>query len=250
MVDRRGGPDVEGDVRTLRHYDSIGLLKPAFVADNGYRCYEQEQFLRLQQLLLLRELGLGLGAIAEVLDGQRDEVESLRRHEQWLAAERARLGRLAETVSRTIRSLEGGQEMTAPELFAGFADRQARAEEDLVERYGEGVPEHFATSRERTAGWTKERYLDSQRRWEQLEGRLLEVLRSGAVPDSPRAVELMAEHHAMVSQFWTPDRESYTGLGQLYADAPEFRERYDAKDPRLAEFLRDAAAAYAAARLS
>ena len=139
--------------------------------------------------------------------------------------------------------------MTASELFEGFADRQARAEEDLVERYGEGVREHFAMSRERTAGWTQERYLDSQRRWEELEDRIVVVLRSGASPNSPQALEVMAEHYAMVSQFWTPDRESYKGLGQLYVDAPEFRERYDAKDPRLAEYLRDAAAAYASARL-
>jgi DNA-binding transcriptional MerR regulator len=68
--------------RTLRHYDDIGLLAPAFVGANGYRYYEQEQLLRLQQVLLLRELGLGLGAIAEVLAGERDQVAALRQHER------------------------------------------------------------------------------------------------------------------------------------------------------------------------
>jgi len=84
--------------RTLRHYDDVGLLRPAYVGSNGYRYYEQEQLLRLQRVLLLRELGLGLGAIAEVLAGDRDQVAALRQHERWLHSERDRLGQLVEQV--------------------------------------------------------------------------------------------------------------------------------------------------------
>ena len=236
--------------RTLRHYDEIGLLRPASVGSNGYRWYEQEQLLRLQRLLLLRELGLGLGAIAEVLDGERDQVEALRQHEQWLRRERTRLAQLADTVSRTIRQLQGGDQMSAQELFEGFADRSAALEADLVAEHGEGVREHFRTARARTKDWTQQDYLGAQRDWEELEGRVVEVMRSGAAPDSPAALELMAEHHAQVAQFWTPDRESYTGLGRLYVDDPAFQARYDAKAPGLAEYLRDATAAYAQQRLS
>ena len=236
--------------RTLRHYDDIGLLPPAYTATNGYRYYEQEQLLRLQQLLLLRELGVGLRAIAEVLDGGRDQVEALRHHHQRLQRERARLGQLARTVSRTIRQLEGEDQMTAPELFEGFADRHDQLESELVEKHGEGVREHFASARETTKDWTREDYLDAQRCGDQVDERVLEVLRSGAAPDSPEAMAAMAEHYRMVARFWTPDRESYTGLGQYYVDGPEFRARYDAKDPRLAEYLRDAAAAYALVHLS
>jgi len=136
--------------RTLRHYNDVGLLKPAYVGSNGYRYYEQEQLLRLQRLLLLRALGLGLPAIAEVLDGQSDQVAALRRHEQWLHAERERLGQLADTVSRTIHQLQGGKQMTAPELFEGFAERQALQESDLVERYGEGARKHFRAAEDVT----------------------------------------------------------------------------------------------------
>ncbi|HEU0100977.1 MAG TPA: TipAS antibiotic-recognition domain-containing protein [Mycobacteriales bacterium] len=236
--------------RTLRHYDDVGLLTPAYVGSNGYRYYEQEQLLRLQQLLLLRELGLGLAAIAEVLNGQRDQVAALRRHEQWLHEERARLGRLAATVSRTIRQLHAGEQMNAPELFEGFADRQAQLETDLVAEHGEGVREHFRTARQVTRDWTQADYLDAKRRADELDDRVLAVLRSGAAPDSPAALDVMAEHYRSVAQFWTPDRTSYTGLGQLYVDDPEFKARYDAKAPGLAEYLRDATAAYAAQRLS
>ncbi len=231
--------------RTLRHYDDVGLLEPAYVGSNGYRYYEQEQLLRLQRLLLLRELGLGLTAIAEVLDGQRDQVAALRQHEQWLHSERHRLGRLADTVSRTIHQLQGGEQMTAPELFEGFAERQARQETDLVDRYGDGVHEHFRAAAEVTKDWTKQDYLDAQRRGDELDDEVLAVMRSGADPGSSAALDVMAEHYRSVAQFWTPDRTSYTGLGQLYVDDPEFKARYDAKAPGLAEYLRDATAAYA-----
>ena len=236
--------------RALRHYDDVGLLKPAYVGSNGYRYYEHEQLLRLQRLLLLRELGLGLTAIAEVLDGQRDQVAALRSHEQWLHGERERLGQLADTVSRTIRQLQGGEQMTAPELFEGFADRQARHEADLVHRYGEGVREHFRAAEEVTKDWTKQDYLDAQRRGDEFDDKVLAVMHSGAAPDSPAGLDVMAEHYRSVAQFWTPDRDSYTNLGQLYVDNTEFKARYDAKDPDLAEYLRDATAAYAAQRLS
>ena len=201
--------------RTLRHYDQVGLLKPAYVGSNGYRYYEQEQLLRLQRLLLLRELGLGLSAIGEVLDGQRDQVAALRQHQQWLTGERYRLGTLAETVSRTIRQLQGGERMTAPELFEGFTEWQARQEADLVERYGEGVREHFRAAEQVTEDWTRQDYLDAQRRGDELDDKVLAVMRSGAAPDSPAALEVMAEHYRSVAQFWTPNRDSYTGLGQL-----------------------------------
>lgn len=236
--------------RTLRHYDQVGLLEPAYVAGNGYRYYEQEQLLRLQHILLLRELGLGLDAIADVLSGQRDQVEALRRHEQWLRDERERLGRLANTVSRTIRQLQEGEQMSAPELFEGFADRQAQLETDLVAEHGQGVREHFRTARRATEDWTQEDYLDAQRRADELDDKLLAVMRAGVAPDSAETLDVVDEHYRSLTQFWTPDRTSYTNLGQMYVDNPEFKARYDAKASGLAEYLRDATAAYATRRLS
>lgn len=236
--------------RTLRHYDAIGLLRPAYVGVNGYRFYGQEQLLRLQQVLLLRELDLGLPAIAAVLDGRTDEVSALRQHERWLHAECDRLSRLADTVSRTITHLQGGSSMTASELFDGLADKRDRLEADLAAKHGEGVRTHFRTAQERTADWREQDYLTAQQQAEELEDRILELMRAGQAPDSAPVLEVMAQHYAYVTQFWTPDRESYTGLGRLYVEDPDFRARYDAKDPALAGYLRDATAAYARQRLS
>jgi len=233
--------------RTLRHYDAIGLLPPARVGANGYRYYGRAQLLRLQQVLLLRDLGLGLDAIAEVLDGRSDRRAALRRHARWLEEERDRLARLATTVARTLAELDGGRSMTAEQLFDGFdPERQARYEREIAERYGE---ETVTETRRRTAGWGREQYAQVAREYDEVEGRMADLLEQGVPAGDPRVLDVLDEHHAVVARFWTPDAESYPGLGRVYAEDPRFRERYEARRPGLAEYLRDAMAAYAQARL-
>jgi DNA-binding transcriptional MerR regulator len=234
----------------LRHYDAIGLLEPAWVGSNGYRYYEREQVLRLQQILLLRELGLGLDTVGEVLDGRHRALDVLRNHERWLRAEQERLALLARTVSKTIEELEGGDNMKMEELFEGFdADRQARYEEELVERYGEGAKDHIAESKAKMSGWDKpaaDRFLAELQEISEAYAALFDA---AVAVDAPQALELTDRHYRWVCLSWTPDRESYTGLGQLYVDSPEFRARFEAHAEGFAEYVRDAMAAYAQARL-
>ena len=97
--------------RTLRHYDAIGLLPPAWIAGNGHRHDEEADLLRLQQILLMRELGLGLREIQAVLDSRADPVAVLREHQRRLLGERDRLETLVRTVGRTIAELEEGGKM-------------------------------------------------------------------------------------------------------------------------------------------
>jgi DNA-binding transcriptional MerR regulator len=239
--------------RTLRHYDAIGLVRPASTGPGGLRRYGREQLLRLQEVLVLRELGLRLEVVAAVLSGERDRLEALRDHERHLREEAARTARLADTVARTLAHLEGSTTMSAEQMFDGFeghAERVAAYEEELVAQHGEGVREAFRTSEQRTAGWGREDHEAAARAWDELDQRFLAQLRGGAEPASAPVQALVAEHHAAVSQFWTPSREAYTGLGRVYVDDPRFRARYDALDPRLAAFLRDATAVHAEAHLT
>lgn len=111
--------------RTLRHYDDIGLLPPSEVGANGYRYYERGQLLRLQHILLLRELGVDLATIRAVVDDQRDPAETLRAHHRRLLDERERLDRLAHTVTVTINSLEQGDDMPAESLFTAMTPERA-----------------------------------------------------------------------------------------------------------------------------
>ncbi|GAA3889847.1 MerR family transcriptional regulator [Saccharothrix violaceirubra] len=236
--------------RTLRHYDSIGLLTPAWTGDNGYRYYEREQVLRLQQILLLRDLGLALDTVAEVLAGRHRAVDVLRHHERQIRAERERLATLARSVAKTIAELEGGPEVKMEELFEGFdAERQARYEADLVERYGEGVTEHIEDSKARMKGWSKADAADFMAEWEEIGKAFAAAFDAGVAPDDQRVQDVTDRHYRWILRSWTPNRESYTGLGQLYVDAEDFKVQFDAHAEGFAEYVRDAIAVYAQTRL-
>lgn len=111
--------------RTLRYYDEIGLLAPARVGGNGHRIYERPQLLRLQQILLLREIGVDLSTIREVIDAVTDPAEALRNHHRGLLTERDRLDRVAATVVATLHQLQEGHEMTPANLFEGMSPERA-----------------------------------------------------------------------------------------------------------------------------
>ena len=237
--------------RTLRHYDEIGLLPPAWIGRNGYRYYEREQLLRLQQILVMRQLGLGLDAIAEVVNGDRDHVAALRAHHRSLLAERDRFQRLADTVANTIKELEGGDDMANESVahwFEGLdSETRARYQAEAAERWGSEVVEQ---SNQRVKGWTTQQWEESMKEWTGALTALVELMRADVPVDDPRVFEVLDGHYRWLSGFWTPNRESYTGLGNLYADDPRFREKFDRTDPGLAEYMRRAMAAYAEARLN
>lgn len=230
--------------RTLRHYDEIGLLAPAWVGGNGYRYYEPEQLRRLQQILVLRELGLSLDTITRVLDGQTDELAALREHRGQLRAEAERLGRLTDTVSRTIAHLEGGEDMPADEMFNGFEHNPY--EEEAKQRWGNAVVEE---SKRRVAKLSREQAKQVQRDYAEVTGKMAELLRAGTPVEDPAVQDAVDGHYRWVSTFWTPNREAYIGLGNLYVDDSRFTENIDKTQPGLAAYLRDAMAVYAQARL-
>ena len=234
--------------RTLRHYDEIGLLPPAWVGANGYRYYEQEQLLKLQQILVMRELGLGLEAIKQIVRQGRDQVEVLKMHRGWLLAERDRFARLARTVTRTIEELEGGDNVTSMDhWFEGFdSAKQEELQEEARQRWGaEQVDAANVAVKDKPKEWWQSQ---GQQWTAQLEA-LIALIDAGHQPGDAEVLDVLDGHYRWLCGFWTPNRESYTGLGNTYADDPRFRANFDRTDPRLAEFIRAAMAAYAQARL-
>lgn len=113
-------------VRTLRFYDEIGLLKPAYYGDNGYRYYEEEQLLLLQQILFYRELSFSLSDIQRIIcSDDFNQIDALISHKQVLARDLDRTKKLIKTVDQTIAHLRGKITMRDEELFAGFAHKFA-----------------------------------------------------------------------------------------------------------------------------
>lgn len=237
--------------RTLRHYDEIGLLLPAAVRSNGYRYYEQDELLRLQQILLLRELDLGLGEIAAILDEQRDRVQALREHRQRLLDERDRLTRLARTVSATIDELEGNEGepgmsmISRPEnLFDGFDPTEYDAE--ARERW----PQQWEQSKRFTDTLSAQDTERLQREQTAAMIRMAEHQTAGTdVADPGVQAEIEAAYLALC-QLWTPNALAFKNLGQMYVDDPRFAATYDAIKPGLAEYYRDAMAVYADTQLN
>jgi DNA-binding transcriptional MerR regulator/ADP-ribose pyrophosphatase YjhB (NUDIX family) len=111
--------------RTLRYYDEINLLPPAGLAGNGYRYYGRQELLRLQHILLMRELGVDLASIRAVVDEQRDPLDTLRTHHRRLLDERERVDRLAQTVTVTINHIEQGSDVPAESFFAAMTPERA-----------------------------------------------------------------------------------------------------------------------------
>lgn len=229
--------------RTLRHYDAIGLLVPAGSTRGGQRLYGRAELLRLQQVLVLRELGVGLPQIAAALDAGDDpdaRLRVLRVHHERLLAERDRFDRLARTVASTLESLEGGSTMSAADLYDGFDHR--RHEPEARERWGD---EAVDRSTARWQAMTAEQRATHQQEGDAVNAALAVRLAAGTPVTDPAVRDLVARHHAWVSQFWTPDAEAYVGLGAMYVDDPRFTATYDAVAPGLAAYLRDAIAAHA-----
>ncbi|MDQ6727316.1 MAG: MerR family transcriptional regulator [Actinomycetota bacterium] len=240
--------------RALRHYHDIGLLKPAFVGPNGYRYYEEAQLLRLQQILLLREFDVGLAEIAAVLDADADVVGTLRRHHRRLQAERDRLGRLAETVARTIAQLEHVHEegtdmaetrINRPEnLFEGFDPSDYAAE--AAERW----PEQYEQSRRVAEGFSPEQMEIEQREMTARMIRMAELMVTGTPVDDPVVQDEVDWHYRSLARFWTPDAAAYIHLARMYVDDQRFRATYERIAGGLSGYQRDAMVAYAEARLS
>ncbi|MFC0438938.1 MerR family transcriptional regulator [Kutzneria buriramensis] len=234
--------------RTLRHYDDIGVLTPARVGDNGYRWYEREQLLRLQEILLMRQVDLDLPTIARVLDGEHDRLAALRDHRERLLAQRDRLDRLVRTVARTIADLEGADTMPDDELFDGFQLSPAVLDE-LEARSPESSKPYFDELRAGTANWTEQDYAAANEQTADSERRLLALMLAEAPADDPRVLDLMAEAHAAEREVLVLSKEDYCNLARAFVAMPELRAHLDARHPRLAEYMRDAMLAYAAARM-
>jgi len=228
-------------VRTLHHYDEIGLLKPAFVGANGYRYYGRKELLRLQRALFHRELGVPLTAIGELLDLEGDDqIGVLRLHRAKLEAERERYRVLIETIDRTIAGLEGERLMANADLYQGFSrEMQSGYEAWLIERYGEPVRigiEQAGSSYAKLAR-TEQEALGAELR--QVEAALAGAMRNGIDPAAAVVDLLIRRHRAWVAAMWGRpcSAESYSGLAELYLSHPDFVARYERIEKGFAEYL-------------
>lgn len=239
--------------RTLRHYDDVGLLPPSRIAHNGYRHYDEAALVRLQRILLLRELGLGLPQIAEVLNpvnARQSEESALETHLALLREEQNRLARQIASVENTINALKGGEELMAENMFDGFDHTQYK--EEVEERWGRKA---YADSDRWWRGMTDAERADWQQRVSDLGRDWIDAAESGIDPASAEAQDVARRHVEWLTGIpGTPaavpggDVKGYViGLGEMYVADPRFGANYatSAGGTQGAEFVRDALRIYA-----
>jgi DNA-binding transcriptional MerR regulator len=227
--------------RTLRFYDRIGLLKPDAVGANGYRYYGEKSVLRLQQILFYRELDLPLAEI-KTLMGKRgfSALRALRGHREALQGRIERLERLIRTVDDTILHLQGEKPMTQKQLFEPFTEKQQAA-------YAKQAEEKYDPETVRASNRKWQAYGPAEKKRIMAEGNAVYADLIAAIPDGPTAPRVqagIARWHKHLLYFWAPNREQLLGLAALYNDSPDFRANFDAMDPRLAPFMKEAVRIY------
>ncbi|GIG15220.1 MerR family transcriptional regulator [Catellatospora methionotrophica] len=227
--------------RTLRHYGELGLLTPSRVGGNGYRYFDQGCLVRLQRILLLRELGLGLPAIAEVVDGgPQDTATALRTHLELLERERERIGRQIASVRTTLRKTEEGEQLMAEEVFDGFDHTQY--EQEVTERWGRDAYQSADRWWRSLSQADKDEF---QRRQRDIAKDFAQAHLAGRAADSDEVQAITQRHFDWLSITGRPAKPYFVGLGEMYVADPRFTENYDRHGEGTAVLVRDAMRVYA-----
>lgn len=221
--------------RTLRHYGDVGLLEPSRVGRNGYRFYDRDSLVKLQRILLLRELGLSLPVITDVLSQQTDTTSALGRHIEWLEQEKERIDRQIASVQRTLTHIEHGGEITMEAIFDGFDHTQYEGE--VRQRWGNKAWEGSNTWWNNLS--TSEQQEFTQRTTE-VNGALRRAAQEELSPNSPEFQQAVADHHAWLADQPNPmtSPEAYLALADMYVADDRFAATYGG--PECAQRIRRA----------
>lgn len=228
-------------VRTLHHYDEVGLLKPSERTRSGHRRYSDGDLDRLQQVLFYRELGFPLEEIAVLLDDpEANPHDHLRRQHTLLLDRIERLREMATAVERTMEARKMGVNLTPEEKFEVFGDFDPdQYAEEAERRWGE--TEAWRESQRRTASYTKEDWKRFLTEFDDIHRRVAEQLDAGTPADAEAAMDLAEEHRQFISRTSYPcSHEMHTTLGDMYVADPRFTATYEAIRTGLAQYLRDA----------
>lgn len=221
-------------VRTLHHYHAVGLLPPAHVAANGYRVYRRAELERLQEILVYRQAGLPLAAIAEALAGGPDRAARLRRHRQTLVDRARQVSASLATLDRILEQLSGDRIVTDQDLYAPFDPARQQAYEDwLIATYGPEMAEAIAAARAHLAT-APDGMAARMAELKTIEADLVAAFTAGHDPAAA-----LARHRDWVAAMWGRDcpPQAYAGLADLYGAHADFVARYEALAPKFSHWL-------------
>ncbi|WP_083633563.1 MerR family transcriptional regulator [Alkalihalophilus pseudofirmus] len=221
-------------VRTLHHYDEIGLLKPDTISEAGYRYYSESNLDTLQQILFYKELGFSLKQIKEVLeDPGFNQQKALVWQRKMLLEKRDKLNQMILTIDKTIQYKKGDIHMTSEEKFKGFDFSHNPYEKEARERYGDKKVDETAK------GMTQERQEEMNNLY-----RELAAIRH-TDPASKEAQEAIKKWFILLNKIGSYSLDAFKGLGQMYILDDRFTKNIDQFGEGLAQFMSEAMGRYA-----
>ncbi|HSL70272.1 MAG TPA: MerR family transcriptional regulator [Longimicrobiales bacterium] len=234
-------------VRTLHHYDDIGLLRPAHRGRNGYRRYTEADLQRLQQILVFKELGFGLDAIAGIIDGPAaTRRAALLTQRELLKGQLRQTEAVLRAIENAIKTLDGDTRMSSEKLFDGFDEFQnAEYAAEARERWGHTPA--YQESERRTRQYRQQDWARIKAEEDAIVQRMLALMSAGTSPDSPEAMDLAEQHRRHIDHWFYPCSPTmHLGLGELYVSDARFTKYYDRHATGLAQFVTNAIKANAA----
>ncbi|MED1602722.1 MerR family transcriptional regulator [Alkalihalophilus marmarensis] len=221
-------------VRTLHHYDEIGLLKPDTISEAGYRYYSESNLDTLQQILFYKELGFSLKQIKEILEDPRfNQQKALVWQRKMLLEKRDKLNQMILTIDKTIQYKKGDIHMTSEEKFKGFDFSHNPYEKEARERYGDRKVDETAK------GMTQERQEEMNNLF-----RELAAIRH-TDPASKEAQEVIKKWFILLNKIGCYSLDAFKGLGQMYILDNRFTKNIDQFGEGLAQFMSEAMGSYA-----
>ena len=241
-------------VRTLHHYDQLGILSPSARSETGYRLYEPCDLERLHRVMVFRELGFSLEEIGQIVtDPDFDQTEALRAQRALLAEKARRTEAMLGAIDAALAAMEGGTEMSDQErkemfgeLFDGFDP--AEYEDEVKERWGEA--DAYAQSGARTKRYTKADWEQIKSEGDANTAEFIRLMDAGVAPDAPEALAAAAEKHAQLEKwFYDAPLEMFANLSEMWVNDPRFKKSIDKPRAGLAEYERAAVKAWVASQL-
>ncbi len=231
-------------VRTLHHYDGIGLVRPSERSRAGYRLYTGADLERLQHVVVYRRLGFSLEEIAELLEATGSDLQAhLLRQRATVIDRLSDLHDLVDAIDRALEKERMGMQLTPheqKELFGGvFAEHQEEYAAEAEERWGD--TDAWKQSSARTASCTKADWEAIKAEMDEVNAAAVAALRSGEPATSEAAMDAAerARQH-MERWFYDVSPQFHRNLGDMYVSDPRFTTTYEDLAPGLAAYLRDA----------
>ncbi|HET9103082.1 MAG TPA: MerR family transcriptional regulator [Solirubrobacteraceae bacterium] len=225
-------------IRTLHHYDALGLLEPSGRTEAGYRLYDHADLERLQEILVWRQLGFSLAEIAELLDDPgHDRGAALRRQRELIGGEIERLQATALALDAALAARNHGTPAKEETMFEGFDP--SRYEAEARQRWGD--TDAYRESARRTAGYGEAEWAQIRAQAQANVDALAAAMAAGEPADGERARSLAQEHRAHISRWFYPVSPAmHRNLAEMYVADPRFTASYEQVAPGLAAYVRAA----------